>query len=87
MDEEEISKVLPAQARSVRDITAGELQDAYKAVNTNKLEEAEDLFRGILWKLAMTVGKDAVEGQEVSGRLEMCALRRRPLLTIPAFSV
>jgi coatomer protein complex subunit alpha (xenin) len=72
VDEEEISKVLPAQARSVRDITAGELQDAYKAVNTNKLEEAEDLFRGILWKLAMTVGKDAVEGQEILDLIILC---------------
>lgn len=79
VDEDEISKSVPAQARSVRDLTAGELQEAYRLVNTNKLEEAEPAFRAILWKLVLTVGKDAVEGQEV---LDLVVLCREYLLGI-----
>lgn len=72
IDEEEISHSLPAHARSVKDITQGELQEAYRAVNTNKLEDAEGIFRSILWKLVMTVGKDAVEGQEILDLIILC---------------
>lgn len=76
-DEDEIAKSLPVQARSVKDITSGELQDAYRAVNTNKLEEALELFHTMLLKLIMTVGKDAVEGQEI---LDLIVLSREYLL-------
>ncbi|CAO1621801.1 unnamed protein product [Sympodiomycopsis kandeliae] len=71
-DEDEIAKALPAQARGVQDLTKNDLPEAYRAVTNNRLEEAEDLFRGILWKLVMTVGKDAVEGQEILDLIVLC---------------
>lgn len=56
----------PANFRNVRQLSNEDLQDAYKAVSANKLEDARTLFRGLLWKLVMTVGKDEAEGGEVS---------------------
>jgi coatomer protein complex subunit alpha (xenin) len=65
-DETEMSKVLPAHARTVAEIGAQDLQAAYRAVNGNKLEDAEALFRKILHQLVMTVGRTEAEGNEVS---------------------
>ncbi|UZJ52797.1 hypothetical protein CBS101457_002117 [Exobasidium rhododendri] len=79
VDETARGKVLPAQPRSVRSIGTLDLQEAYRAVNANRLEDAEKMFRVILYKLILTTGKDEVEGQEI---LDMIVLCREYLLGI-----
>lgn len=79
LDETARSKVLPAHAHSLASIGANDLQEAYRAVNGNRLEEAETLFRSILHKLVLTVGTTEAEGQEI---LDMIALCREYLLGI-----
>lgn len=73
------SMVLPTLARSLASIGANDLQDAYRAVNGNKLEDAEAIFRVILHKLVLTAGANEAQGQEV---LDMIVLCREYLLGI-----
>lgn len=79
VDETARSAVLPAQAFSLASIGASDLQEAYRAVNGNRLEDAETLFRNILYKLVLTVGTTEAQGQEI---LDLVALCREYLLGI-----
>jgi coatomer protein complex subunit alpha (xenin) len=72
VDETARGKVLPAQPRNIRSLGAQDLQEAYRAVNANKLEDAEKLFRIILYKLVMTVGNDETQGQEIIDMMQLC---------------
>lgn len=72
VDETARGKVLPAQPRSIKSIGAQDLQEAYRCVNANKLEDAEKLFRVILYKLVMTVGDDEAQGQEILDMIHLC---------------
>ena len=65
LDETEKQKVLPARPWTVKDLSATELQDAYKAVGQNRLEDAQGLFRTLLYKLVLTVAVDEAEAAEV----------------------
>lgn len=79
VDETARGKVLPALVRSIATIGSQDLQEAYRAVNSNRLEDAERLFREILYKLILTVGEDEAQGQEI---LDMIVLCREYLLGI-----
>lgn len=68
----QLAKSLPVHARTIHSITAGPLQEAYKLINTNKLPEAEPLFRSILLSLVLTVGTTAEEGQEILDLIVLC---------------
>ncbi len=72
-DETSKQKVLPSQPWTVRDLSQSELQEAYKAVAQNKLEDAETKFRALLYKLLLTVARDENEAAEVSTR--QCSMR------------
>ncbi|KDN43312.1 putative COP1-coatomer complex alpha chain of secretory pathway vesicles [Tilletiaria anomala UBC 951] len=72
LDETSKQKVLPARLWSVRDLSSGELQEAYKAVNGNKLEDAQTIFRGLLYKLVLTVAIDEAEAAEINDLLLLC---------------
>lgn len=71
-DEAERSSALPARARTVQDIGAGELQEAYRAVNSNRLEEAETIFRTVLHQLVLTAGANEAEGNEILDLIVLC---------------
>lgn len=79
VDETAKGKVLPVQPRSIRILGSQDLQEAYRAVNANRLEDAEKLFRQILYKLVMTAGENEAQGQEI---LDMIVLCREYLLGI-----
>ena len=63
--EGKISKALPAAPRTVQQLTANELQDGYRAVSTNKLGDADKIFRGLLHQLVLTPAKTEAEATEV----------------------
>lgn len=72
VDETARSAVLPAQAYSLASIGTNDLQEAYRAVNANRLEDAEVGFRKILYKLILTVGTNEQQGQEILDLITLC---------------
>ncbi|KAE8254731.1 hypothetical protein A4X13_0g3299 [Tilletia indica] len=72
IDETARQKVLPAQPWNVRELSGNELQAAYKAVSGNKLEEAYVLFKALLHRLVLTVGRDETEAGEIRELIVLC---------------
>ncbi|KAK0552131.1 hypothetical protein OC846_001802 [Tilletia horrida] len=72
VDETARAKVLPAQPWNVRELSGNELQAAYKAVSGNKLEEAYVLFKALLLRLVLTVGRDETEAGEIRDMIALC---------------
>ena len=84
-DETAKQKILPARPWTVRDLSSTELQEAYGAVMKAKLEEAEQKFRGLLYKLLLTVALDDNEAMEVS--CESICFCVNPMLTRYFFQI
>ncbi|PWN48212.1 putative COP1 [Violaceomyces palustris] len=70
--EGELARVLPASPRNIKEITATELQEGYKAVSANKLQEAEAIFRNMLHRLILTPASSEVEASEIQDLIFLC---------------
>ncbi|OLL22528.1 putative coatomer subunit alpha [Neolecta irregularis DAH-3] len=64
-EETDLRKVLPVAVRDIESVTQKELQNAYKAVKSNKLEEAVALFVDILHILLLTPASTKSEEKEI----------------------
>ncbi|EPQ26336.1 uncharacterized protein PFL1_05984 [Pseudozyma flocculosa PF-1] len=70
--EGKVSKALPAAPRTVQQLTSVELQEGYKAVSTNKLADAEHIFRSLLHQLVLTPAKTEAEASEIQDLIVLC---------------
>ncbi|KAN0061992.1 hypothetical protein ACQY0O_005987 [Thecaphora frezii] len=70
--EGKVSKALPAAPRTIQQLTAHELQDGYKAVSTNKLSDAENIFRSLLHQLVLTPATNEAEANEIQDLIVLC---------------
>ncbi|KAK9461774.1 coatomer WD associated region-domain-containing protein [Lipomyces oligophaga] len=66
------SKVLPNIARPLSDVSSTSLQEAYKLVRTNHLEEAVAKFRSILYDIVVSAVGNAAEAEEARQLIDIC---------------
>ncbi|RDW73739.1 putative COP1-coatomer complex alpha chain [Coleophoma crateriformis] len=64
LDETDPRKVLPIIPRDIESLAAGDLQAGYSAVKANKLEDAQQIFRGILHALLVNAVSTSAEVEE-----------------------
>ncbi|KAK9473335.1 coatomer WD associated region-domain-containing protein [Dipodascopsis tothii] len=65
-------KILPNIPKSLSVITANDLQEAYKMVRTNRLEDAITKFRGILYDVLVSAAESQAEVDEAHQLIGIC---------------
>ncbi|KAK9466232.1 coatomer WD associated region-domain-containing protein [Lipomyces arxii] len=65
-------KVLPVIARPLSQLSATDLQEAYRLVRTNKIEDAVDKFRQILYDVVVSAVATSAEADEAAQLVEIC---------------
>lgn len=71
-EEKDIKKSLPNIPRSIEEIKAGELSEGYKYVRGNKLAEAVDQFRELLYTILLTAVARQNDATEAEQLIEVC---------------
>lgn len=66
------NKLLPIVPRTLSHLTTVDLQEAYKLVRTNHLEEAVTKFREILYDLVVSAVETANEATEATQLIDIC---------------
>ncbi|KAK9341262.1 hypothetical protein LIPSTDRAFT_232700 [Lipomyces starkeyi NRRL Y-11557] len=66
------SKILPVIARTLSQLTATDLQEAYKLVRTNHLDDAVTKFRGILYDVLVSAVNTQAEADEAVQLIDIC---------------
>ncbi|ODV91171.1 hypothetical protein CANCADRAFT_117644 [Tortispora caseinolytica NRRL Y-17796] len=70
--EQDPLKSLPHIARNIEEITNNELQEAYKLVRANKLEDAVEMFKEILYAIVLNTVSTKDEVEEAQRLIEIC---------------
>ncbi|KAK7208317.1 coatomer WD associated region-domain-containing protein [Myxozyma melibiosi] len=66
------NKVLPIIPRTLSRLTSVDLQEAYKLVRTNHLEDAVEKFRAILYDVVVSAVESASEATEAVQLIDIC---------------
>lgn len=72
VEEKDSKKSLPMLPRGINDVKTVELAEGYKHVRGNKLDEAVDQFRSILYTLLLTAVSKQDEATEAEQLIEVC---------------
>ncbi|PWZ01130.1 Coatomer, alpha subunit [Testicularia cyperi] len=67
-----VSVAHPAAPRTVRSLATNELQEGYRAVSSNKLADAESIFRRLLHQLVLTPASNEAEATEIQDLIVLC---------------